>query len=372
MSEYQNSAAQRFMNFITTTIYETTPGDNFFKAMVFVGVSNEAEYIVADTPLVAGDVLEVTGSTYAALTDGLLKTWLADFFQNNTIYSVFIVMYTDLVQAAWDDTDIAIQYAANKTKAYWKTCIYASNDALLALDVLIEAEGKDKKLSALFVGSSDPEVLESDDSTSIVHDLNDQGSNAYVAWHYDTDRNAMLSQLGKTLSYANSTGTPVGNKLAMSAYNTIDPSGDEGVNLNAVEYGVLDPLHVAYFIFLGNATENVVLVNGGRTLKNEAIGANWIRDYLDYVWEIKAAELLSQDDKFLDAATYNDILGLIVTEAKKFVDSKRLTNFKIIAKAFDKTVNVASGKFVIPKAWQAEYVDDAGGVTVYGSLTVTL
>ena len=112
--------------------------------------------------------------------------------------------------------------------------------------------------------------------------------------------------------------------------------------------------------------------NGGRTLKDEAVVANWIRDYLDYVWEIKATELLTSRDKFLDSSTYNDILAIITAEAKKFVDSKRLINFTITAKPFDKTINTSGKKFVIPTAWKATFVDDADGCTVYGELDVTL
>ena len=87
--------------------------------------------------------------------------------------------------------------------------------------------------------------------------------------------------------------------------------------------------------------------------------------------EIKAAELLSQRDKLLNSATYQEILTLTGKEVKQFVDLGRFTNYSLTKNKFSEA-NVNNGKFVIANAWSAYYVGDAGGVQVYGTLYITV
>ena len=236
VNKYLNSIAQEDMNFITETVYQTTPGDNYFKFMAFVGVKDASDYFEDDTNFLSGYSIELTGVNYASIvkTDSTLAKYLANFFAKNTIYSVWIVMYTDEVDAAWDETDLDIQFPLHAIKAYWKTTISDNyqEESILELDLLIEASAKNKKLSALLYGSGESALVTSPDTTSIVCLLNEQLSNAYASYHSDADTNSMLAQLGEALSYLNSTGTPVGNKLSMSAFNTIAPSGTSGGKFN--------------------------------------------------------------------------------------------------------------------------------------------
>ena len=380
MSDYKNSFAQKNMTFNTSVVFDTVPGDNFYKLMIFVGVSDAATYFTAETPPVSGDVVEVNAVTYGDLTQGLLKTWLADFYANGAVAICYLVVFTDVVSESWSAVDLALKYAANKYTAFWKTMISSTylNDACVALDDLWESDSlKERKFSQVFFGSHDSELLDEETTTGLQYLLLTENptSKAWIVYHYTTTGNPALAQLGKTLSLYNealSPQSPVGSKLAFVAMNTIDPSGAAGTNLEAADYTALENQNISYFEFLGNGTSNVVLI-GNKDLQGVPLGVHWIPSYIDFVCEIKAAELLSQKDSYLNSSTYQLILSMTGTQVKQFVDSKRFTDYALTKKPFVKATNVTSEKkFIITNAWSATYVDDAEGVTVYGTLYVTL
>jgi hypothetical protein len=378
-SDYKNSFAQKNMTFNTTTVFETISGDNFYKLMVFVGLSDAATYFIG-TPPIAGAVVEVTAVDYADIVEGLLKTWLDDFFANGTIATCYLVVFTDLVEAAWSAVDLAVRYAANKYTAYWKTIISSAhlNSACVALDALWEAESaKEAKFTQVFFGSHDAELKNESSTTGLQYLLLTAypTSKAWLVYHYTTTGNPALAQLGKTLATFNtvlSPQSPVGSKLALLQMDTIDPSGAAGTNLVAADTTALENQFISYFEFLGNGTSIVVLF-GNTNLQGVPLGVHWIPSYIDFVCEIKAAELLSQKDKYLNSSTYQEILAILGTQIKMFVDSGRLTNYILTKKPFSVASNVtADKKFIIADAWSATYVDDAQGVTVFGTLYVTI
>lgn len=378
MSDYPNSFAQKNMTFNTETIFETVPGDNYYQVMIFVGSTDVATYFTGAPT--AGDVVEVTSVSYTSLTAGLLKTWLADFYDNGSIATVFLVVYTDEVTGSWSATDLEVQYEANKYSAYWKTVISSTylNEAAVALDTLWNAEStKEAKFTQVFFGSNDAELLDDETTTGLQYLLltADSTSEAWLVYHYTTTGNPALAQLGKTLSLFNSAlepQSPVGSKLGFVAMDTIDPSGAAGTNLSSTDATALEDQEIGYFEYLGNGTSSVVLA-GNTNLQGVPLGVHWIPSYIDYVCEIKASELLAAKDSFLNEATYLKLLALTGTKVKKFVDSGRFTDYAITTVNFSASSNVTSDKkFLINNAWSATYVDDAQGVTVYGTLYVTL
>ena len=52
MSDFINSFAQKNMTYNTQTVYSTTPGDNYYKVMIFVGESDASTYFTGTPPLV--------------------------------------------------------------------------------------------------------------------------------------------------------------------------------------------------------------------------------------------------------------------------------------------------------------------------------
>jgi hypothetical protein len=377
-SDYKNSFAQKNMTFNTTTVFETIPGDNFYKLMIFVCFSDVATYFV--TPPATDVVTEVNATNYADITKGLLKTWLDDFYANGSIAICYLVTFTDIVTAAWSEVDLGLMYTAHKYTAYWKTIISSAhlNDACTALDDLWNSDSaKEEKFTQVFFGSHDSELLDAESTTGLQYLLltANPTTKAWLVYHYTTTGNPALAQLGKTLSMFNaelSPQNPVGSKLGFIAMGTIDPSGAAGTNLVSADTTALENQNIGYFEFLGNGTTSVVLA-GNVDLQGVPLGAHWIPSYIDYVCEIKAAELLSQKNMYLNSSTYQLIVALTGAQIKQFVDSGRLTDYVLTKKPFDKATNVtADKKFIISNAWSATYVDDAQGVTVYGTLYVTL
>ena len=108
-------------------------------------------------------------------------------------------------------------------------------------------------------------------------------------------------------------------------------------------------------------------------LQGIPLGAWWIPSYIDAVCEIKAATLLANSNSaYLNSATYQLIIALTGSQVKQFVDTGRFTDYSLTKAAFNADNNVSAGKFIIPYAWQATYVDDAEGVTVTGTLYINI
>ena len=359
--DYQGSIAQKNVTFVTDTVVQTTPGDNYYKLMIFIAETDMGTYLEG-APTVT-TTLWVTSTTYANLTKGLLKTWLAGFFSGNSVSQVFLAVYVD-INGTWDPTDLEAKYDLYKTYAYFKSCIYSLGTAPdLALAGFITAEGKDKKLSQQWIGIHDP-------TGALATTLDAAGDDAYMVHHYDTDLNGALSQLGVSLAKVNSTITPVGNSLDYVQTDTIDASGALGTYLLPAVYNVLSALNVGYFSPLGNSTGRVVL-EGGFMIGGDIAAANWISNYIDFVCEIKTAEYITQMNMFLNNDTYQGILGILQEQLNKFVAFGRLTNVQITAPVFS-ALGATGDTLIIPNAWSATYSDQVRTVTVYGTLYVSL
>ena len=379
MSDFINSFAQKNMTYNTQTVYSTTPGDNYYKVMIFVGESDAATYFTGTPPSV-DTVTQITASNYTTLTQGLLLKWLSDFYANGSTAIVYLVLYTDVVTAAYSSVDLATQYGLYKYTAFWKTIISGAylNSACEALDALWVADSlKDKKFTQTFFGSADSALITTPDTTSLWYLLTHANATtqAWIVYHHDANHNPALAQLGMTLSLFNSAlspQSPVGSKLGFVAMNTIAPSGTGDINLTSTITTILETKHVGYFEYVGDGTTNVINALNVN-LQNIPLGSWWIPSYIDHVSEIEAATLLSQPNMYLNAATYNSILALTGKNVKMFVDSGRFTSYTLTKAAFNQSTNVTSDKkFIISNAWSANYVDDAEGLTVTGTLFINV
>ena len=379
-NDYKDSFAQKNMSFTTQTEIITIPGDNFHNLMIFVGASDLATYFV--TPPSVDTVTTITATDYTTLTQGLLLDWLADFYANGTTAICYCVAFTDVAGGVWSPTDLATQYALYRYLAFWKTIISSTylNSACEALDHLRALDSAhNAKFTQIFFGSHDTNLLtaKASDSTSLWYLLTTQNTktNAWIVYHYSSTHNAALIQLGMTLSLYNAALTPsspVGSKLGFITIGTIDGSGTAGANLTSTDTTILEEKNVGYFETVGDGSGNVINAMNVN-LQGIPLGAWWIPSYIDAVCEIKAATLLANSNSaYLNSATYQLIIALTGSQVKQFVDTGRFTDYSLTKAAFNADNNVSAGKFIIPYAWQATYVDDAEGVTVTGTLYINI
>lgn len=385
MFEFSNSLAQTRSTFNTDITTVSRTGDNYWKLMLFCALS-EADDNFVSVPS-AGDVITLKPQTYAQIVKGTLLKKCTSFFNNGANTVVYAVVYTDLVTAAWDATDLRAKYALHKTKAYWKSAIYATTEAILELDALVNAETVDKGLSQVVVGTNADEDLDNTSTTSLHYLLtHNKTSKAFMAYHYDADVDPILEQLGRSLKLVNVTNTPVGNKLQLLKDLMVDPSKEgtdpeteetTGVNFNATERAKLDAQNIGYYLsWTDKAEDGVGLAfdpdKSAIDLSNNNVCARWIVNYVNYVAQMEAARLLSADGTYLDNVTYKKILAMLNDIVSPFANLGRLQSLKITTKPFDKNVNVSGKQLVIPNAWSAIYTDDAGSFVVGSDLTIPL
>lgn len=370
MSEFKGSIAQVNVQFPIETVITPIAGENYSRAIIYMPVSAAATYLPGVDSATAGTVVTVLSSSYGTVTGGLLKTWLKPFFDSATAATVYVAIYDDDAEATTNT--IALVYEATKMLAYFKFGI-AESAAYNALQTSLAAAClPDALYSQLWVGTSDTNVLTS--TSALITALNTAGADARVVYNPDATINPALAQLGRTLSVANSTGTPIGNSIDMVAFNTIGASGADDAsgnptNLNATQKSALDAQKIGYNTWVGDGTENVV-TEGSLTLKGNSVGAQWVEHYIEYVCKVRTSSFISQMNRFRNNEQYQAILLILSDVVRPFVNLGRLDNFAITAPTFRKLPASADG-ITVPNAWEAEYIDNIRTVTVYGTLYVT-
>lgn len=381
MDDFQGSIAQENVAFSTGLSYETVPGDNYYKLLVFVGLSQAGESLV--TVPVAETLYSFTSSSFVTETKGLLNKWLTAFYANAGNASVIVVVWDDETAGVWDGAKLAPAYAKYKDLAYWKAMLYyevtgdvpdlATQD-LVAYTALATLQKADTGLTGpILVNEYDVAALTAP-ATTISGSLKAATLDAFSVYHYDALNKApAFVQLGITLGSLNESGTPVGNSFDFVATGSIDASGAAGTNLTGAQKTVLETANIGYFKTIGNGTGRVALI-GGIALLGSVISAIWIVMYNDYVNEIKVAELITKMNVFKNAVTYSLILAQMSAQLSRFSDNGgtgRLTQLKILAPTFNKLPVSAGDTITVPNAWQALYVDNVRSVLVQGSLTIS-
>lgn len=377
--DYQGSIAQENVSYNTQVVFSTTPGDNYYKLMLFVGIS-QAGLMLNTAPSVL-TLLTLNKSSFAAETKGRLKDWLTSFFAAAGDTEVYVVVFVDKVGNVWDPAGLTAAMAQYKQLAYWKTMLYLAGgdtpnpaaldyDATAALATLRKA---DKALTAPILVNEYAVSVLTGAGTSISEQLQDADLDAWSVYHPEgMEKAPVLAQLGVTLGFLNESGTPVGNSVDFVATNVIDASGVDGANLNPTQQTTLKGLKIGYFKTVGNGTGMVALI-GGESLLGNFIGADWVTEYCDYVNEIKTAELITTINAFKNRKTYSQILAQLSAQLERFGDTAgtgRLKNILITAPVFSKLPVAAGDTIVIPNAWSATYVDNVRQVQVQGTLVI--
>lgn len=366
---FNGSIAQVNVQFPIETVIEPIAGENYSRAIIYAPLSKAADYLPGVDSPAAGNMVKLDSSNYGALTGGLLKTWLVPFFTAAQAANAAVALYDDGEEAT---VTLDKVYQASKYYAYFKFAI-TDAEGYVALQVaLSQLCLADALYSALWVGTSDTAVKSK--TSALITGLTGVNSNARVIYNPDETINPALAQLGRSLSVANTTGTPVGNSVDMVAFNTIKASGaddEDGIagNLTATEKAALDDQKIGYQTYVGDGTANVV-TEGSQTLNGDSVGAEWVKNYITYVCKIKTANYMSRINRFRNNATYQAILLMLSDVVKGFVDFGRLANFTITAPTFGE-LPAGGDTITIPNAWQANYIDDVRKVTVYGTLYIT-
>lgn len=382
MSEFRGSIAQVNVQFPIETVIEPIAGENYTRGMIFMPLSLATANLPGiDTPA-AGMKIEIDSSSYGIVTGDKLKKWLVPFFTSAQAAKIAVVIYD--VDTTQDDgnggsvvvpatSPIEAVYEAYKYWGYFKfgfadTADY--NDLQVTLANLCLA---DPLYSRLWVGTDDADVLTK--SSALITALKNVKANARVIYNPDSDINPALSQLGDSLGVSNSTGTPVGNDIDGHAFNNgtkasgaLDPDGNR-LNLTATQKAALDEQKIGYNTWVGDGTENVV-TEGSMTLEGNIECADWIKHYVEYMCKIKAANYMTQRNRFRNNAEYQATLAILADVIKPFVDFGRLADFILTAPTFAQLPKSADS-FTVPNAWEATFIDRIRTITVYGTLYVT-
>ena len=364
---FNGSIAQVNVQFPIETVIEPLAGENYSKAIIFMPLSKASEYLPGVDNAIAGTVTELDSSNYGTITGGLLKTWLVPFFTAAQAANVGVAIYDDTEGAT--SNLLASIYEKFKMYAYFKFGITDSDGYNSLQTQLLSLCAADTLYSRLWIGTSDELVLSK--TSDLVETLNNVGSAYRLIYNPDATINAALAQLGKTLSVANDTGTPVGNSVDMVAFNTIGASGaddEDGnpTNLSATQKAALDDQKIGYNTYVGDGTENVV-TEGSLYANGDSVGAEWVKAYITYMCKVKTANMMSKMNKFRSNATYQAILLILQDIVKGFTDMGRLDNFVLTAPVFA-DLPTSGDTITVANAWQADYIDNVRAVTVYGTL----
>ncbi len=356
MTLYRNSIAQKNVKFPIETIVDVQPGGSYSKALVFVDLDMAADFVSAPT---AGVLITLTRDDFAEKVKGELLRRLSIFFNLASTAEVNLCPIDSV-------TDLETYYAEHKYVGYFKFA-WASDDAAfeennLKLAELCTADDLD---SFHWVTVSDVDTFT---GGGLAGDIIAGGYETRIIYHPDED--AAFTQLADSLGVVNSTGVAVGNDIDMHQFAGLNPSGDAGQNLTVAQCKQLDDLRVGYITAI-DGDGGMVCAEGSLTAKGTLVGAKWLRNYIEYMCKVKAANYLTQRNIFFNNSTYQAVLAILSAEAQKFVELGRLTDYVLTAPPFNKLPN-SGDVLTVPDAWQARYVDNIREVTIYGKLYVTL
>ena len=379
MSEFRNSIAQANVQFPIETVIEPVAGENYSRAIIFMPLAEIGDNFVDTTGITAGKKIELNSSNYAALTKGLLKTWLVPFFSLAPAAVLAVAIYdVDTTDTSGDNpvvvpatAPIEDVYGAYKYWAYFKFAFSAS-DYVLANRQLAALCVVDPLYSQLWVGTSDANVKTA--TSTLIEALNAVNADARVIFNPDATINAALAQVGDSLAVINATGTPVGNDVDMHAFAGIEASGSDDAdgnptNLTVEEKIALDEQKIGYNTWVGDGTENVV-TEGSLTLKGNVVGAQWVKSYIEYMCKMRAANFITLRNRFRNNDQYQAILAIVSDVVSGFISFGRLADFRITAPLFS-SLPVSADSIVVPNAWNATYIDKIRSVAVYGTLYIT-
>jgi hypothetical protein len=378
--DFLGSIAQEDVQFLTQILRTFTPGDNFWKLMMFIEetrfVDDPDSFI--QIPGTTLRVATVTSDTYSSVVNGLARSWLFDFFASGTTSEAYLVMCAPDVTADTGDfiTGMEAAYDVLKGYAYWKTACAGAADAVdptIAIALATKCADDAQLLSGppLFpITTLDPANVETSDPLYVAFKTNGKVDAVFTA-HQDATRNGSLFRLGQAMSFINASGTCVGNNFDYVATSLITASGEVGNSLPIAVRNMFKDLNIGFFKLVGNSSGDVAAV-GVVSLLGRNMQAYWIVAYINYMCKVNVATFITQPNRMRNAASYATILAILSTQLNRFgpSGSQRLVNTVISAPAFADLPPSKGDEIIIPNAWSANYTDQVHTVTVYGTLTI--
>ena len=382
-NDFNGSFAQENVTFQTQIVKTARVGDNFMKTCIFVtelGLTADGVASLVAIPGSTYKALAVNSANFAAMTTGLLQSWLVDLYANGNTYDTIIVSLGDGAAVPTEE-ELSAAYNAIKAYAYHKTICVGKNageapatsadlDTTL-ISKLIDLCTVDKSIlsSAVLLPYSVFAAPTGTGDDPIYTAAKDKFS--FLSCHTDATRNPALYSLGLALAAINGSGTPIGNPMCRPASSNITQSDALGNNDKTVRTA-LNALHIQTFKPVGDNTGNVC-AEGEACMNGDLYAAQWILAYVSYMTKVGVAQLVTGNRDFYKMDnSYQKILGVLQGHLKKFgpAGSGRLKGISITAPAFNALPESSADEIVIPNAWVATYVGIVNKVAIVGTLYI--
>ena len=396
MLDFKNSVAHLDVDVQTAVSVSSIVGENFWK---FMYITNETIAALSSktSPLL------ITADTYSDVIDSLE---IADAdkvaLMKKNLASLF-----DLAPSAQGYIITADTYAKFKYYAYWcyleaeyekdesdKLTMTAKTEALITAinsvydkafsgfitDMAIDAEASENSAP-----SSDVDTFMSSlGALAFPLTVFARGATEDYEWTGTNDSGKVITvgfspalyQLGRTLGFTNSTGTPIGNSwdtvscTFQDVLPTRSTSTSELVNASALFINWCQNNGVVYFKTLGNGTAQISAY-GGWTLKKTCQSADWIVAYVNYMAKVRVAEIMTAMNTYRSGVLYSKCLGVLTSLLNPFVSLGRVYNYSITAPSWAEAQTLGDREtIVIPDAWEGWYRDNNRKVRIQGALNI--
>lgn len=363
-NDFEGSIAQENVNFSTEITVSTSPGSNFYAALVFVPFVELADQLQSTDGVTAGTVLTVKGSNYSTVAKGNLLKKLTAFYTEQISRIVYVVIYNTATGTTLTDL-----YTKYRSYGYW---LGISSTTVADWVTLATLQKTNKKYSSPIL--LDTETYSILDTASIYYALKNGKLDFWGFYATDATTSCpSYYHLGRSLSFTNLSGTPVGNSLDYVSCKNIAAAGVNGENLDSTVKTQLEGNNINYFNTIGDGTGAVAAI-GGKSSNGNYMAADWIVAYCNFVNQIKTAEIITEMNTFRNSATYAKIIQSMKEVCSRFTDvggMGRLTGFKVTAPKFEALVKLKGDNITIPNAWAAEYADNVRSVDVQGNLALS-
>lgn len=400
MNDFNGSVAQQDITISTDVVRTAVVGGNFYESMLYI--FDRFTDFGADTPVypvVTRQTYKDVINAYSYMADvdkALIKSNLEGLYYHNADVTVYIIPSSEYVSKKlygyFTYLDIKlVSTPSEQEKDYgW--------DSTTGTIVSQLKQQYDKTFSMYLIDFPvDPTKVLGTDTTSTGATLTSfnwgvaalfarpatirSGSGGLNAWTDNTGKpygySPALYQLGYMLSFSNESGVPVGNSADMKALNfqIILPTDGDNTDVkgcSATFSQFFENNHINYFKPVGNGT--LQLTNFGGWLQNglEAITANWIVAYENFMNRVACANVITSGKALKNVRTYNALLDAASANLNAMVKTGRIEDFKMTAPAF-KDIPITDGHTIsIPNAWEGTYVDNVRKVKISGTLTVAM
>ena len=408
MNDFNGSVAEQNITISTDIVRTAVVGGNFYQSMLYI--FDFFEDFGSDTPVYP----VVTRQTYKDVIDGyeylaqefknLIKNDLESLYAHNANITVYIIPSAEMpnyrtlayfnyiciryvTSTVSSDHDynfgdygsITIGSVLNNVKANYNKdfCLYLADhpiDPSTAKSALT-FEKMEKTFEtttsrnikwALFARPAMPTVSSTTGTTSCYLDaeLNPIGYSP------------ALYQLGWMLSFANESGTPIGNPSDMKALNfqNVLPTAEDGADVisgaSALCAKWFEDHHINYFKPVGDGTANVNNFGGWMINGKDAIVAEWIVAYENFMNRVACAKIITSGNSLKNVRTYDALLDSVKANLIRMVSTGVITNFVMNPPSFE-NLPITDGQTIsIPNAWEADFVQTVHNVRISGTLTV--